>query len=256
MTQTPKVRPLPWLEPGQAFPAAHTAWRDGDPAPGLLAAGGVLDVPTLVAAYSQGIFPWFSEGQPILWWSTDPRMVLPASAFRFHRSLRKTVQKLLREGRLEVRIDHDFERVIQACASTPRHGQNGTWILPQMAQAYKRLHQGGIAHSVESWIDGELVGGLYCVGLGAMVYGESMFARQTDASKIALAALVAFCREKRVELIDCQQETPHLASMGAFPIPRERFLDHLPSALSRASPVWEFHPVYWQHLMDDDGTRE
>lgn len=256
MTQSPKVRPLPWLEPGQPFPSPDTAWGEGDPAPGLLAAGGVLDVPSLVAAYSQGIFPWFSEGQPILWWSTDPRMVLPVASFRWHRSLRKTIQKLLRDQRLVVRFDHDFERVIQACASSKRQGQNGTWILPQVAQAYKRLHLAGIAHSVETWIDGELAGGLYCVGLGAMVFGESMFARQTDASKIALSALVAFCREHRVSMIDCQQETPHLASMGAVPIPRSRFLDHLPSALSRASPLWDFQPVYWRHLMDDDGTRE
>lgn len=256
MTQSPKVRPLPWLEPGQPFPSPDTAWKEGDPAPGLLAAGGVLDVPSLVAAYSQGIFPWFSEGQPILWWSTDPRMVLPVSRFRWHRSLRKTIQKLHREQRLEVRMDHDFERVIHACATSKRQGQNGTWILPQVAQAYKRLNMAGIAHSVETWIDGDLAGGLYCVGLGAMVFGESMFARKTDASKIALAALVAFCREHGIAMIDCQQETPHLASMGALPIPRTAFLEHLPSALSRASPLWEFQPVYWHHLMDDDGTAE
>jgi leucyl/phenylalanyl-tRNA---protein transferase len=256
MTQSPKVRPLPWLEPGQAFPAASTAWRAGDPAPGLLAAGGVLDVPTLLAAYSQGIFPWFSEGQPILWWSTDPRMVLPVSDFRLHRSLRKTIRKLQRENRLDVRFDHDFERVIQACSSSIRHGQTGTWILPQVAQAYKRLHLAGFAHSVETWIDGELAGGLYCVNLGSMVFGESMFARRTDASKIALSALVAFCVEHGIALIDCQQDTPHLATMGAHPIPRDQFLEHLPSAIARASPAWQFQPVYWRHLMDGDSTHE
>lgn len=250
MSHPPKVRALPWLEPGQPFPAASSAWGEDDPAPGLLAAGGVLDVPTLVAAYSKGIFPWFSEGQPILWWSTHPRMVLPVSAFRLHRSLRKTLMKLLSEKRLEVRFDHDFQRVIQACAHTPRNGQNGTWILPQMAQAYMRLHRAGLAHSVETWIDGELAGGLYCVNLGAMVYGESMFSRQSNASKYALAALVAFCSANEISLIDCQQETAHLASLGARPIPREAFLRHVQSATGQPAPSWEFQPVYWRQLME------
>jgi leucyl/phenylalanyl-tRNA--protein transferase len=250
MSHPPKVRALPWLEPGQPFPPVNTAWGESDPAPGLLAAGGVLDVPTLAAAYSRGIFPWFSEGQPILWWSTDPRMVLPVSGFRLHRSLRKSMAKLLAEHRLEVRFDHDFERVIQACARTPRNGQNGTWILPQMVQAYKRLHRAGLAHSVETWIDGELAGGLYCVGLGAMVFGESMFSRQSNASKYALAALVAFCLAHEISLIDCQQDTAHLASLGGRTIPRETFLCHLQTAVARTAPVWEFQPVYWRQLME------
>lgn len=249
MTQTPPTRPLPWLEPGEAFPPVELAWGPHDPAPGLLAAGGVLDVPTLVAAYSRGIFPWYSQGQPILWWSTDPRMVLEPASFRLHRSLRKTLQKLLREDRLEVRFDQAFDRVIQACAQIPRDGQSGTWILPAMVQAYARLHRAGVAHSIETWIDGELCGGLYLVNLGAMVFGESMFSRRSDASKIALAALAAFCRAKGIPLIDCQQDTAHLASLGGQLLPRERFVQHLRLAVLQPAPHWEFSPVYWRELL-------
>lgn len=249
MTQPPPTRPLPWLEPGQAFPPVESAWGASDPAPGLLAAGGVLDVPTLVAAYSAGIFPWYSTGQPVLWWSTDPRMTLRPADFRLHRSLRKTLQALLREDRLQVRMDHDFERVIRACAHAPREGQSGTWILPSMVQAYTRLHHAGLAHSVETWIDGELAGGLYCVNLGAMVFGESMFCRRSDASKMALAALVAFAMAHDLPLIDCQQETAHLASMGASPQPREAFCKQLRQALQHPSPLWQYQPVYWNQLL-------
>ncbi len=254
MSQAPP-RALPWLEPGQAFPPVESAWSTGDPAPGLLAAGGVLDVPTLVAAYSRGIFPWYSAGQPILWWSTDPRMVLESDAFRLHRSLRKTLQRLLGEGRLEIRFDGDFERVIRACAHTTREGQTGTWILPAMVEAYVRLHDAGMAHSVETWIDGELAGGLYCINLGSMVYGESMFSRRSDASKLALAALVGFCRAHGLPLIDCQQDTAHLASLGARLMPRKDFCQHVRAALLHPAPPWNFQPVYWQQLLFDDGPR-
>lgn len=254
MSQAPP-RALPWLEPGQAFPPVESAWSTGDPAPGLLAAGGVLDVPTLVAAYSRGIFPWYSAGQPILWWSTDPRMVLESDAFRLHRSLRKTLQRLLGEGRLEIRFDGDFERVIRACAHTAREGQTGTWILPAMVEAYVRLHDAGMAHSVETWIDGELAGGLYCINLGSMVYGESMFSRRSDASKLALAALVGFCRAHGLPLIDCQQDTAHLASLGARLMPRKDFCQHVRAALLHPAPPWIFQPVYWQQLLFDDGPR-
>lgn len=251
-TRTPE---LPWLEPGDAFPPVEQAWGADDPATGLLAAGGALDVPTLVSAYTQGIFPWYSAGQPILWWSTDPRMVLRTERFRLHHSLRKTLNKLRKERRLEIRMDHDFERVIKACAQTPRGAQNGTWILPAMVQAYVRLHEAGIAHSVETWIDGELAGGLYCINLGAMVFGESMFSRRSDASKLALCALVAFCRHEGVPLIDCQQDTPHLASLGASLMPRSDFCSHLLETTPHRAPVWQFQNVYWDHLLPDDGVR-
>ena len=254
MSQSPPTRPLTWLEPGEPFPSVETAWGPQDPAPGLLAAGGVLDVPTLVNAYSRGIFPWYSAGQPILWWSTDPRMVLETHSFRLHQSLRKSLKKLLKEGRLEIRFDHDFDRVIRACAQSPRRGQDGTWILPAMVQAYTKLHQAGIAHSVETWIDGELAGGLYAVNLGAMVFGESMFARRTDASKMALAALVAFCRHHGMPLIDCQQETSHLGSMGGHTIPRSAFQQQVRKAMQHSAPPWRFAPLYWSTVLDDGAT--
>lgn len=241
--------PLPWLEPGDDFPPVSQAWDDSSPAPGLLAAGGALDTDHLRRAYAQGIFPWFSEGQPILWWSTSPRMVLPVQEFKLHRSLRRTLQHFRRTPGCEVRIDSDFSAVIHACSHTPRDGQTGTWIVPAMVRAYEELHESGAAHSVETWVDGQLVGGLYCVGLGRAVFGESMFAHATDASKVALSALVALCRHHGVQMIDCQQNTRHLASLGAREIPREAFVAHIAQAQREPGPVWQFDPVYWTALL-------
>jgi leucyl/phenylalanyl-tRNA---protein transferase len=242
-------RPVPWLAAGESFPPLEEAWNRHDPAPGLLAAGAALDVPTLVQAYSQGIFPWFSLGQPPLWWSPDPRMVLQTCDFKLHRSLRKTLAHFKVQSACQLRFDSAFERVINACASKPRTGQPGTWIVPDMVQAYIALHQAGYAHSVETWVDGELVGGLYCVNLGRMVYGESMFAHETDASKIALAALVAFCRAHEMTMIDCQQNTRHLASLGAGEISRSEFVSYLARNVGKTAPLWEFNPVYWNQLL-------
>ena len=241
--------PLPWLEPGDEFPPVEQAWGAASDAPGLLAAGGCLDVETLRRAYTHGIFPWFSIGQPVLWWSTDPRMVLEVAKFRLHRSLRKTLHRFLLTSGCEVRFDTAFDQVISACARSPREGQNGTWIVPQMVQAYSALHRSGYAHSVETWIDGKLAGGLYCVALGKSVFGESMFARTTDASKIALAALVAFCRHHRIAMIDCQQNTEHLASLGAHDIPRRDFSRHITCAQREPAPPWRFEPLYWNELL-------
>ncbi len=241
-------RPLPWLEPGDDFPRAALAWGQADPAPGLLAAGGDLQVATLQRAYSQGVFPWFSEGQPILWWNPNPRMVLPLADFKLHRSLRKRLQRFLATPGCQVRIDHDFAAVMAACANAPRIGQSGTWIVPQMQQAYLALHEAGLAHSVETWVGGKLVGGLYCTAVGAAVFGESMFALQTDASKIALAALVALCRAQGVVWIDCQQDTAHLASLGARTITREVFCEHVAQAALKKPLHWAMESVYWQHL--------
>lgn len=241
--------PLPWLEPGEDFPSVEQAWGPDSEAPGLLAAGGSLDVATLRRAYAHGVFPWFSTGQPILWWSTDPRMVLQVAQFRLHRSLRKTLHKFSLSPGCEIRFDTAFEQVIAACAGSPREGQDGTWIVPPMVRAYTELHRAGYAHSVETWIDGQLVGGLYCVALGRAVFGESMFARATDASKIALAALVAFCRHHGITMIDCQQNTQHLASLGAHEIPRVDFLRHIETAQQAAGPHWHFEPLYWRELM-------
>lgn len=245
--------PIPWIDPGEDFPPLHAAWGHNDPAPGLLAAGAPLDVPTLVRAYSQGIFPWFSLGQPTLWWSPEPRMVLKTHDFRLHRSLRKTLQRFRADPACEIRFDSDFEQVINACAGQLRDGQPGTWIVPDMVQAYCALHAAGHAHSVEAWIDGELAGGLYCVNLGRMVFGESMFARRTDASKTALAALVAFCLAHGIVMIDCQQNTGHLASLGAAEISRDTFSAHLRQTTAEAPPHWRFEPVYWNQLLPLDG---
>ena len=245
-TQTPT---LPWLEAGQSFPPLEDAWGQSDPAPGLLAAGETLDVSTLVKAYSSGIFPWFSVGQPVLWWSPDPRMVLQTRHFRLHRSLRKSLIRFSNDATCEIRFDNAFERVISACASKPRNGQSGTWIVSSMMQAYRDLHHAGHAHSVETWINGELAGGLYCVNLGKMVFGESMFSHQTDASKIALAALVAFCLANDIKMIDCQQNTGHLSSLGAGEINRAEFAIHVNQNVGETAPVWQFTPLYWNQIL-------
>lgn len=240
---------LLWLAEGAPFPPPEDAWGQNSEAPGLLAVGGFLDTPSLVDAYSKGIFPWFSAGQPILWWSPDPRMVLRPANFKLHRSLRKTIKRFSSLPMCEIRVDTAFESVIKACASSPRLGQAGTWIVPAMVQAYIDLHHAGFAHSIETWIDGKLEGGLYCVSVGNAVFGESMFAHSTDASKIALTALVALCREFGVSLIDCQQNTRHLASLGACEIPRADFLAHIRQAQGQRGPVWQFSPLYWTHVL-------
>jgi leucyl/phenylalanyl-tRNA--protein transferase len=247
MQQQPE---LPWLEPGDAFPDVSQAWSADSDAPGLLAAGGNLNVKSLKRAYSHGIFPWYSPGQPILWWSTEPRMVLDVSHFKLHRSLRKTIQRFRSNPSCEIRFDSAFNWVIENCAHAERNGQGGTWIVPEMIAAYQALHVAGHAHSVETWVNGEMVGGLYCVNLGKAVFGESMFAHRTDASKLALAALVSFCRAKDVALIDCQQNTPHLASLGAVEMPRSRFVAHVEKASTLEPLVWRFDSLYWQHLLD------
>ena len=242
-------RPLPWLDAGDAFPTVSHAWGPGDPAPGLLAAGGALNVATLIRAYKQGIFPWFSEGQPTLWWSPDPRMTLYTKHFKLHRSLRKSVEHFVNDPVCEIRFDTAFAEVINACASKPRNGQAGTWILHEMITAYRALHAVGHAHSVETWVNCELVGGLYCVNLGGVVFGESMFADVTDASKIALCALVAFCRAHGIEMIDCQQNTGHLASLGANEISRDDFTAQVAANITRPAPTWRFEAVYWEQLL-------
>jgi leucyl/phenylalanyl-tRNA--protein transferase len=195
------------------------------------------------------VFPWYSEGQPVLWWSPDPRMVLLTDEFRLKRSLRKTIAKFIRTPGNEVRIDSAFRQVISACAGTPREGQDGTWIVPEMVEAYVAWHRLGTVHSVETWMNGELVGGLYCVSLGCMVFGESMFSHRTDASKISLAALVCFCREHGVAMIDCQQRTGHLASLGGRELPRAEFEQRLTRGLGEP-PIgeWTYDPSLWRHL--------
>jgi len=206
---------IPWLRGDTPFPPVSKALQSPN---GLLCAGGDLSPERIVEAYSRGIFPWFSEGDPILWWSPDPRMVLFPAELKVSRSLRKAVAR----GDYETRFDTAFREVMQACAQ-PRNGQGGTWIVPEMVDAYTRLHERGLAHSVESWRDGELVGGLYGVALGKVFFGESMFARAPDASKVALVKLVERLAADGYRVIDCQQATAHLASLGAREIPRKEF---------------------------------
>ncbi|WP_210546779.1 leucyl/phenylalanyl-tRNA--protein transferase [Rhodoferax sp. PAMC 29310] len=241
--------PIPWLENGQAFPNVNLTWDEATGAPGLLAAGGSLDVETLLRAYSSGIFPWYSGDQPVLWWSPTPRMVLDVADFKLHRSFKKTIEKFRANTACEIRIDSSFREVIQSCSASPRGGQSGTWIVNEMIEAYVALHQAGFAHSVETWVDGQLQGGLYCVSIGHYVFGESMFSRSSDSSKIALAALVAFCRRHEIAHIDCQQNTKHLNSLGAREIPRSEFLSQLQNHITRIPPDWKFDPLYWQQLI-------
>jgi leucyl/phenylalanyl-tRNA--protein transferase len=227
MSESPHHPALPWLKVGQAYPVVTQAWDQSWDASGLLRAGADLSVATLRQAYQAGIFPWFSLGQPILWWSPSPRMVLSTAHFRLHPSLKKQLKKFVQSPNCEVRVDSSFDEVITACARSARNGQGGTWIVPTMVKAYQQPHLAGMAHSVETWVDGQRKGGLYFVSMGRANFGESTFHDTTDCSKIALAALVVMCREFGVTQIDCQQNTRHLASLGAADMPREVFLKHL-----------------------------
>ncbi|MFQ5634839.1 MAG: leucyl/phenylalanyl-tRNA--protein transferase [Gammaproteobacteria bacterium] len=212
---------LHWLEPGDppdSFPDASLALTDPD---GLLAVGGDLSVERLLAAYRRGIFPWNQQDQPILWWSPDPRAVLFPAELRVSRSLRRTLRKNL----FSVSVDQDFAGVIAGCAAD--RNRPGTWITGDMLRAYRELHDAGHAHSVEAWQDGQLAGGLYGVNIGRVFFGESMFSRRTDASKVALVFLTEQCRELGIQLIDCQLASTHLASLGARQIARDEFLELL-----------------------------
>lgn len=232
---------IPWLRTG-AFPPIDTAL--GDPN-GLLAAGGDLSAERLLAAYRQGIFPWYSDGQPILWWSPDPRMVLFVAEFRVPRSLRKVVA----QRRFEIRVDSAFRRVIEACAA-PRADDGGTWITAAMVDAYSELHRRGYAHSVEAWQGDVLVGGLYGVAIGRMFFGESMFTHVPDASKVALVHLIDLLTRRAMPMIDCQQQTEHLARFGARPIARREFADRLARLVNSTQS-----PELWNHAPADEADR-
>jgi leucyl/phenylalanyl-tRNA--protein transferase len=232
---------IPWLRPTDPFPPVERALAYPN---GLLAAGADLSVPRLLDAYRHGIFPWYAKGEPILWWSPDPRMVLVPEEFRVSRSLAKT----LRNRPYEIRFDSAFREVMAACAA-PRPGQAGTWITPEMVDAYCALHDAGWAHSVETWIDGTLAGGLYGVAIGRVFFGESMFTRVRDASKIALAHLVARLRAARFGLVDCQMPTAHLASLGARQIPRDAFLRRVSELVHYPTP-----PGCWRREIRDNAA--
>jgi len=207
------------------FPPPELAEEDG-----LLAVGGDLSVERLVLAYSMGIFPWYSDGQPILWWSPDPRLVLFPEELKVSKTLKQTIRK----GVFRVTTNQAFEEVIRNCATVRRKGEQGTWITEDMIKAYIRLHQAGYAHSVESWDGDELAGGLYGVMLGRAFFGESMFARKSDASKAAFAVFTTELARKGCELIDCQVTTEHLKRFGAREIPRAEFMQCLAGALKRS----------------------
>jgi len=210
------------------FPAPESALKEPN---GLLCAGADLSAGRLLDAYRRGIFPWYSGGEPILWWSPDPRMVLFCDELKVSRSLAKN----MRNKGFDVRIDFAFARVTKACAG-PRKGETGTWLSRDMQAAYLALHRAGHAHSVETWRDGRLVGGLYGVSIGRMFYGESMFSTETDASKVALVGLVEDLRRRDMPLIDCQQRTPLLASLGAREIPRREFLRRVAALVNYPVP--------------------
>ena len=210
------------------FPPADRANADG-----LLAFGGDLSPQRLIVAYANGIFPWYNEDEPILWWSLDPRLIMRPGEMKVSKSLRHT----LRSGKFEVRIDTKFREVMLHCADTPREGQDGTWIQDEMVDAYTHLHELGYAHSFETYLNEELVGGLYGLAIGKAFFGESMFHTVTDASKVAFYHLHQFLKNNGFKLIDCQQETSHLKSLGAYPIPRSEFLNELKVLTREASLV-------------------
>ena len=214
---------LAWLAPHQAFPPVRQAWPAHSSAPGLLAAGGVLDAATLWQAYRHGIFPWFSDGEPILWWSPDPRFVLYPAELKTSSSM-KTI---LNNGKYRFTINRAFTEVIQNCKTITRKGQPGTWISPAVQKAYIILHEQGFAHSAETWMDGKLVGGLYGIRLGNIFFGESMFSVENNASKFAFINYVQQLQKENVQLIDCQVYTKHLESLGARMIPRKIFTNIL-----------------------------
>lgn len=231
---------LTWLEADSPFPPASQALADP---PGLLAAGADLSIKRLHDAYSQGIFPWYQDGEPLLWWSPDPRMVLVCEEFHPSHSLRKRLRQIARNQQggdfsVVVRVDSAFSAVLRGCSRLSSAGQPGTWITREMQLAYLAWHLAGQAHSIETWVNGELAGGLYGVSLGKMFFGESMFSQVTDASKIALAHLVSFLRNQGITWIDCQMQTEHLQRLGARPVTRADFLRHIKLATTLTPVQW------------------
>jgi leucyl/phenylalanyl-tRNA--protein transferase len=240
-----------WLGPQDSFPNPLLL-ADPDPSvPGLVAVSERLYPDQLLQAYQLGIFPWYSDEQPVLWWSPDPRMVLKPEHFKCSNSLRKNIRLFCQDSHSELLVDIDFGSVIQACATSARKDQDGTWITHEIMDAYTTIHEQGHAHSLALVEQGELIGGLYCVALGGMVFGESMFSRKPNASKMALAALSAWCMQNQVAMIDCQQETAHLRSLGAAPISRQAFLQQLQISLNQSNieTPWKFDKNILTHWL-------
>jgi leucyl/phenylalanyl-tRNA--protein transferase len=240
-----------WLGPQDPFPDPLTE-ADLDPnVPGLIAVSEHIFPGQLARAYQAGIFPWYSDNQPVLWWSPDPRMVLEPENFKCSDSLKKHLRHFCQDAASQILVDADFSAVVRACATSKRKDQDGTWITHEIMEGYTTLHEEGHAHSIAVTHQGQLIGGLYCVSFGAMVFGESMFSYETNASKIALAALSAWCLQHQINMIDCQQETPHLRSLGAAPIPRTQFLNQLQTSLiqSNIERPWTFDKNILTHWL-------
>ncbi len=234
---------ISWLGAKDPFPNPLVVADPDSSVPGLIAVSQQIYPGQLESAYKLGIFPWYSDNQPVLWWSPDPRMVLKASAFKCSSSLQKTINQFLDDQNKQIVLDQDFGAVLRACATIERKHQDGTWITHEIASAYEALFQRGHAHSIAVVENGALIGGLYCVSFGEMVFGESMFSRKPNASKIALAALCAWCIRNQIEWIDCQQKTEHLKSLGARPISRRQFLEHVQFAVNQTNitRTWNFN---------------
>lgn len=242
---------IPWLGPHDPFPNPLTE-TDPDPSvPGLIAVSENIYPDQLRRAYQQGIFPWYSDNQPILWWSPNPRMVLKPSKFKCSDSLRKIIRSFCQNIQSQIVVNDDFGAVIRLCATSSRKDQDGTWITHEIIDAYTALHEQGNAHSIAVIEDGQLTGGLYCVSFGGMVFGESMFSRKTNASKIALAALSSWCLNNDINMIDCQQETAHLLSLGAAPMPRKAFLEQLQISINQTKikGSWTFDKTILHHWL-------
>ena len=241
------TRSLLWVDSSDPLPPTHLAFRAEEGVNGLLAAGADLSADRLKEAYGKGVFPWFSEGEPVLWWTPSPRLVLFLDEFKVSKSFRKIITRFLEDTALTITSDEDFPAVMDACAA-PRAGQAGTWITPAVKQAYCDLHGMGFAHSIEVRRQGDLVGGLYCVSLGRMLFGESMFSREPNTSKIALAALVAWAKKHGGSVIDCQQRTDHLVSLGGREIDRQTFEARLTQAKSEPAFDWIHHGISKEDL--------
>jgi len=229
---------IPELKSAHIFPDARVAGKEG-----LLAFGGDLNPNRILKAYRNGIFPWFNPEDPILWWSPDPRMLLYPKDFKTSKSFKR----VLRNKGFEVRFDTNFEAVITYCGDVPREGQDGTWLTKEMKEAYIELHDMGFAHSVETYYEGELVGGLYGIALGRGFFGESMFSLMPNASKVSIKALSSICAKKSYDFIDCQIETPHLIKWGAKLVERETFLDELEVTLEKSTDFGSWSSWTWQY---------
>jgi len=241
---------ISWLGANDAFPNPLYEFDPDPNVPGLIAVSERIYPGQLSTAYQLGIFPWYSDNQPVLWWSPDPRMVLKPTQFKCHPSFKKTIRHFLNDPSKQIVVDQDFGSVMRACATNVRKDQDGTWITHEIINAYTKLHEQQHAHSISVLDNGLLIGGLYCVNFGSIVFGESMFSRKPDSSKLALAALCAWCIENNIQMIDCQQETSHLKSLGASPMTRRDFLEKLQLLIKHTNieRSWNFNKEilkYW-----------